>query len=276
MRTPPSSPLLTIEIQHKNFGQRAILGPLQLSIAQGEVVTLLGPSGCGKSTLLRMVAGLDPAYAGTIRIRGSAPAVHRADVGFIFQEPRLLPWLTVAENIGFDRGRAGARDPRTTALLAEIGLSDYAQAYPKHLSGGMAQRVAIARGLFNQPDLLLIDEPFSALDAFTRRRLQDLLLRLAERHQTTLLVVTHDIDEAAYLSDRVVVMGTQPGGIRGVLDNALARPRQRHDPALAHVENRILALLDAHLMTADDPALDAAAAPVRPRSVAWSSVQFAV
>ena len=239
------TPLLTIDIQNKTFGQRQILGKLQLNLAPGEIVSLLGPSGCGKSTLLRMVAGLDTAYDGTISIRGSAPATHRADVGFIFQEPRLLPWLTVAENIGFDCGRAGARDPRTRELLHEIGLSDYATAYPKHLSGGMAQRVAIARGLFSQPELLLIDEPFSALDAMTRRRLQELLLSLAARHQTTLLVVTHDIDEAAYLSDRIAVMGAHPGAIRTIVQNPLPRPRIRHAPELAQLNFGILALLDS-------------------------------
>ena len=141
----------------------------------------------------------------------ASPDPHRTcarRVGLIFQEHRLLPWLTVADNVAFDLGRGGGANPRVNDLLAEVGLLDFADAYPKQLSGGMAQRTAIARGLFTQPALLLLDEPFSAVDALTRLRLQDLLSSVASRHRTTLLLITHDITEAAYLSDRVVVLSS--------------------------------------------------------------------
>jgi sulfonate transport system ATP-binding protein len=136
-----------------------------------------------------------------VRIKGEAPRLHSREVGLIFQEPRLLPWLTVAENVAFELGRKGRNHPRVIELLAEVGLADFATAYPKQLSGGMAQRAAIARGLFTQPSLLLLDEPFSAVDAFTRRRLQDLLLSITGHHDTTLLMVTHDVNEVG-LSER--------------------------------------------------------------------------
>jgi len=166
------------------------------------------------------------------------------DIGLIFQEPRLLPWLSVAENVGFHHVRRGvaSHDPRIRELLQEVGLLDAINTLPKQLSGGMAQRAAIARGLFNQPRLLLLDEPFSAVDAFTRMRLQDLLLTLAAEHGFAVLLVTHDIDEAAYLSDRVLVMGE--GRIVNDLHIPLSRPRNRHASALAGARDQILKVLE--------------------------------
>jgi sulfonate transport system ATP-binding protein len=170
--------------------------------------------------------------------------LHSRDVGFIFQEPRLLPWLTVADNVGFDLGRGGGKHPRVQELLTEVGLSDFANAYPKQLSGGMAQRAAIARGLFSQPALLLLDEPFSAVDAFTRMRLQELLLSIAQRHGTTLLLVTHDVNESVYLSDRVLVFSSNPGRISGEVTVDVPRVRDRRHLRLARLESEVLTLLN--------------------------------
>jgi sulfonate transport system ATP-binding protein len=240
-----TTPLLDLAVLAKTFGTQRVIDHVAFQVKAGEVVSLVGPSGCGKSTLLRIIAGLDTQYAGQVRIHGEAPQLHSRHVGFVFQEPRLLPWLTVAENVGFDLGRAGAKHPRVQELLAEVGLADFAHAYPKQLSGGMAQRAAIARGLFTQPSLLLLDEPFSAVDAFTRMRLQDVLLSIAAHHGTTLLLVTHDVKEAVYLSDRVLVLGARPGRINGEVAVPLSRPRERRDPQLARLEGEVLNLLNA-------------------------------
>lgn len=256
-----SQPLLQLQVEEKRFRTHRVIDRVALDIRAGETVSLVGPSGCGKSTLLRIVAGLETDYAGRVQVKGAAPQLHSPDVGFIFQEPRLLPWLSVADNVGFDAGRHGGRHPRVRELLAEVGLAAFADAWPKQLSGGMAQRAAIARGLFAQPALLLLDEPFSAVDAFTRMRLQDLLLSVAAHHGTTLLLVTHDIDEAVYLSDRVVVMNGAPGRIAGEVAVPQPRPRDRRDPALARAEAEVLTLLDGGRQERLDTPADIAAAP---------------
>lgn len=232
-----STPLLDIRIERKSFAGATVLQNLGLRLAEREIVSLLGPSGCGKSTLLRIAAGLERDFSGRVL---------RADgaVAFVFQEPRLMPWLTVAENIGFADDRDYDRE-RVAQLIAEVGLEGFAEALPKQLSGGMAQRVALARGLYSRPRVLLLDEPFSAVDAFTRMKLQDLLLQLAEHHVIALLLVTHDVDEALYLSDRVLVMGSRPSGIRQELSVALPRPRDRRDPELARLKAE--ALTELHL-----------------------------
>jgi sulfonate transport system ATP-binding protein len=238
---PSFTPVLDLQVQRKLFGDSPVLGPLELRLQAGEIVSLLGPSGCGKSTLLRLVAGLDTAFTGTLRQRA-------AQVGFVFQEPRLMPWLSVADNIGFSDGRRFDRQ-RVMQLIADVGLTGFADTLPKALSGGMAQRVAIARGLYERPSLLLLDEPFSAVDAFTRFALQDLLLDLARRRRIALLVVTHDIDEALYLSDRVLVIGNRPGTVRRELSVPLAYPRDRRDARLADLRGQALeALQTAHVI----------------------------
>jgi sulfonate transport system ATP-binding protein len=224
-----SAPLLTLDVDSKHYGTRVVLDTLRLTVAPGEIVSLVGPSGCGKSTLLRIAAGLDLDYSGTLSLDGERLRGPSARVGVIFQEARLLPWLSVADNVGFAAGPHGGRDPRVTALLSEVGLAGHEQTLPKALSGGMAQRVALARGLFGAPELLLLDEPFSAVDAITRERLQALLLELAQRHATAVLLVTHDLDEALFVSDRVLLMAADPGRI--VAEHRLdqAHPRARDD-----------------------------------------------
>lgn len=239
--------LLDVHVRAKRFGDRLVLDNFSLELEAGEIVSLVGASGCGKSTLLRIVAGLDREHDGQVRLDGQAQHGIHSDIGFIFQEPRLLPWLTVAQNVGFDADARRASDPHVFTLLEEVGLAQVADALPKALSGGMAQRVAIARGLFNRPRLLLLDEPFSAVDAFTRMKLQELLLAIAREHGTTLLLVTHDVDEAAWLSDRVVVMGN--GRALDEVTITEQRPRHRRSPALADARNTILEILEgAHVV----------------------------
>ena len=250
---PAAEPLLQIERAEKLFGSRRVIDGLDLQICEGEIVSIVGPSGCGKSTLLRIIAGLDRDFGGSVSVLGHSPQLHSRDVGLIFQEPRLLPWLTIAGNVGFNRGRRGRDDPRIRELLEEVGLAEHATAWPKQLSGGMAQRAAIARGLFTQPRLLLLDEPFSAVDAFTRMRLQDLLLSVAAHHGTTLLMITHDISEAIYLSDRVLVLASRPAQLLGEVRVPLPRPRRRTHPMLGTLATDTMALLERTGTTSSSP-----------------------
>lgn len=223
---------LNIYVAQKKFADKVVLENACLSVYRGEVVSLIGASGCGKSTLLRIVSGLEHDYAGSVQLDGVKLSGVTRDIGFIFQEPRLFPWLNVADNVSFDIGRAGHDDARVAELLAEVGLTGFDKALPKQLSGGQAQRVAIARGLYTHPKVLLLDEPFSAVDAFTRIRLQDLLANIARVHGITVLLVTHDVDEAVFLSDRVVVIGNQPGTVVADIKIELSRPRARETQAL--------------------------------------------
>jgi len=242
--------LLEVHIDRKAYAHGPVLERLALELARGEVVVLVGASGCGKSTLLRIVSGLDADYEGRVRLDGQARHGIRPDIGMVFQEPRLLPWLSVADNIAFGHGPAtGANAARVRQLLEQIGLAGHASALPKQLSGGQAQRVAIARALFAQPPLLLLDEPFSAVDAFTRMKLQDLLLDVAARNRTALLLVTHDIDEAVYLGDRVLVLDRDPGRLRRAYRVTVPRPRDRRDARLAQVKSEVLTeLYDSHAL----------------------------
>ncbi|AZC37721.1 ABC transporter ATP-binding protein [Pseudomonas chlororaphis] len=228
--------LLDIQVERKTFAATTVLQDIHLQLQPREAVSLLGPSGCGKSTLLRIVAGLEKDFQGQLLSQTERLA-------FVFQEPRLMPWLTVEQNIGFSDDEHYDR-AWVAQLIEEVGLSGFAQALPKALSGGMAQRVAIARGLYSRPQVLLLDEPFSAVDAFTRMKLQDLLLQLAERHAIALLLVTHDVDEALYLSDRVLVMDNRPSSIRQELAVQLSHPRDRRDPLLARL--KALSLTELH------------------------------
>jgi len=215
-------------------------------IRLGEIVAIIGGSGCGKSTLLRAIAGLDRATTGTVTLDHTAITAPHAKIGIIFQEPRLLPWLSVADNIGFGLSElpANVRREKVARALARVGLTDKANAWPRELSGGQAQRVAIARALVPQPEVLLLDEPFSALDAFTRRDLQDHLLDLWNDTRPTLILVTHDVDEAVVLADRVLVMRPRPGRLFEEIKINLARPRDRNSPLFDNFKRRVLTALD--------------------------------
>jgi ABC-type nitrate/sulfonate/bicarbonate transport system ATPase subunit len=214
-----------------------------LSVAAGEMVSLVGPSGCGKSTLLRLLAGLDlptsgELWAGAERIEG--PSAQR---GLVFQDPNLFPWLTVRKNIQSGlvaRGVLREYRHEVDEFLRLVGLEPFANAYPHQLSGGMAQRVALARALVNHPRVLLLDEPLGALDAFTRMRMQDEVLRLWRARGTTMLLVTHDIDEAIYMCDRIVLMTPRPGRIERIIDVQLERPRQRNSAGFLALRAEIL------------------------------------
>lgn len=233
-----------LEVQgvSKVFGGVGAIAEASFHVAPGEIVSLVGPSGCGKSTLLRIVAGLERSFAGQILVEGVPVEGPGIRVGVVFQEPRLMPWLTVRENIGF--GVRGRVDQAEVAGLAEqVGLGPFLDSLPRQLSGGMAQRVAIARGLIARPALLLLDEPFSAVDAFTRMHLQDLLLEIAARRGITMLLVTHDVDEALYLSDRVVVMSPRPGRVETEISVGLSHPRDRRSTDLARLKSDVLTAL---------------------------------
>ncbi len=242
--------MLSLERVGKTYanGTEALDG-VSLTVAGGEIVALIGGSGCGKSTLLRIVAGLEPASLGSVAVDGEAVQAPHPRVGLVFQEPRLLPWLTVAQNIGFGI-EALTRDEqarRITSLLAKVGLAGYGDRWPRELSGGQGQRVAIARALAAEPSVLLLDEPFSALDAFTRQDLQDHLLALWAETRPTLLLVTHDIEEAMLLADRVIVMRPDPGRIAAEIAVSLPRPRDRRSPRFETEKLAVLAALDETL-----------------------------
>ncbi len=223
--------------------RRPALSNISLSVAAGELVSLIGPSGCGKSTLLRLLAGLDSADAGELLI-GSEPINQpSAERGLVFQDPNLFPWLTVRRNIQAGlvaRGVLREKREEVNEFMRLVALESFANAYPHHLSGGMAQRVALARALINHPKVLLLDEPLGALDAFTRMRMQDEVLRLWQARRTTMLLVTHDIDEAIYMSDRIMIMTPRPGRIDRTITVALDRPRQRSSPDFLRLRGEIL------------------------------------
>jgi sulfonate transport system ATP-binding protein len=230
-------------------GVRALDG-VSLEVAPGEILVIIGGSGCGKSTLLRAASGLDIATQGSVALDGSVIEAPHEKIGLIFQEPRLLPWLSVADNVGFGLSHLAKpeRAKRIATALERVGLTDKAGVWPRELSGGQAQRVAIARALITRPSVLLLDEPFSALDAFTRAELQDHLLDLWEEGRPILVLVTHDIEEALVLATRVVVMRAQPGRIAGILDVPLPRPRDRLSPAFEEQKRRVLRLFDSTLL----------------------------
>jgi len=223
--------------------RRLALGGISFSMAASELVSLVGPSGCGKSTLLRLIAGLDVPNSGELLIGNEKILGPSAERGLVFQDPNLFPWLTVRRNIEAGLAARGVlREKRNEVdeFMRLVGLEAFANAYPHHLSGGMAQRVALARALINHPKVLLLDEPLGALDAFTRMRMQDEVLRLWENRRTTMLLVTHDIDEAIYISDRILIMTQAPGRIDREIDIYLARPRDRTSNSFLRFRSEIL------------------------------------
>lgn len=232
---------LIFEHVSKGFpGCGLVLDKFDVTVPSGSFVSLVGPTACGKSTLLRLILGLDQPDEGRIRFEGDG-AECPSMCAIAFQEPRLLPWLTVRDNIKLVLNRHAA-DPagRITELLNLVELADFANAYPKVLSGGMAQRVSLARALANEPDVLLLDEPFSAVDALTRMRLQDALIRIYMGRPRTIVLVTHDIDEAILTSQQVIVLSTRPGRIVDIVEVKAQYPRDRADGDLFLLKTRIL------------------------------------
>lgn len=234
---------------NKHFGKGAtrvdVLRDVNLDIRAGEVLVLLGPSGCGKSTLLRLLAGLDSASEGLIEVDGSEVTGVDARCGFVFQEPRLLPWLNLKDNVQI--GARGKRsDQEIIELLASVGLAGFEKYLPRQVSGGMAQRTALARGLAGNPGVLLLDEPFAALDALTRLLMQDLLLEITSATGATVVLVTHDIDEALHLADRIVVLAERGRGIDEIVKVDHPRPRDRSHPGLAPLRTELLSKFGIH------------------------------
>lgn len=222
-----------------------VLTDVDLNISPGEIVALLGPSGCGKSTLLRLVAGLERATSGLVCVDRHEVSGIDPRCSVVFQEPRLLPWRTVAANVKLG-ARISAQASEVDEWLDLVGLEGFGRYIPRQISGGMAQRAALARALIGHPGVLLMDEPFAALDALTRMQMQDLLNDVVERIGTTVLLVTHDIDEALYLADRVVVLGQRGEGIVEIVDVPFSRPRNRSQPELAPLRIALLKRFGIH------------------------------
>ncbi len=227
---------------HKTNQEIVALSDVNLKIDKGEFVTIIGPSGCGKSTLLKIIAGLDLQFKGRVSIEEQVLTGPSIKQGFIFQEHRLFPWLTVEKNIAAD---LSLRDPdvqkKVSELIDIVRLKGFEKAYPRELSGGMLQRAAIARALLRDPDVLLLDEPFGALDAFTRTHLQDVLLDIWKKKGTTMILVTHDIDESVYLANRVVIMSPRPGKVSKVIPVNLPFPRKKASVSFQQVRQLVLA-----------------------------------
>ena len=247
----PARGALTISGLDKAFtigGQpRQILDGIDLAVRPGEFVSIVGASGCGKSTLLRLIVGLDADYSGEIRLDGERVHGTSLDRGIVFQDHRLFPWMTLEANIELALLNTNVPKARRRQLVADhialVNLTGFEQAYPHQLSGGMAQRAAIARALITEPKLLLLDEPLGALDALTRVHVQNELQRIWMRQRSTMVMVTHDVEEALYLGDRVIVMSPNPGRIRHIVDVDLPHPRDRRSPLLHRLKDEILAEL---------------------------------
>lgn len=244
----PASTALGIEGVGKHYLLEGkpleVLKDISLDIVQGEFVAIVGASGCGKSTLLRLIAGLDGQYDGQIIWHGTRVHEPSLDRGIVFQEHRLFPWMTVEQNISLAFEATSVpqaeRRERVCQQIAAVGLCGFETAYPHQISGGMSQRVAIARALVLRPQLLLLDEPFGALDALTRLKLQQELQRLWEKDGVTTVLVTHDVEEAVFLADRIVVMNSRPGTVRRVVRVPLARPRVRSSVEFQRIKEDVM------------------------------------
>ena len=223
------------------------LHDVSLDIRPGEFISIIGPSGCGKTTLLRLIAGLDKPQSGALSIDDSAITDVSPERGYVFQQGGLFPWLTVEGNIAYGlKARKVYKKKKESVgkYISMVGLDGFEKSYPHQISGGMAQRVAIARALINEPKALLLDEPMGALDSFTRADLQDKLLELWKQNNITMILVTHDIDEAIYLSDRIVIMTPRPGKISEIIDVTLPRPRHRGGVDFLAMRKKILELFE--------------------------------
>ena len=248
-----SEPVIKIRDLKKTFksnngGVIEAVAHVNFDISENDFVCIVGPSGCGKSTLLRMVAGLETITSGRITYRGEDVSKPRKEIGMVFQEYSLLPWRNVIDNVALGPEFLGVprqeRYDKAMDYLRIVGMEAFSHSFPHELSGGMRQRVAIIRALANDPDVLLMDEPFGALDAHTRILLQKELLRIWENHRKTILFVTHSVDEAIYLADRIMVMSARPGRIIDIIDVNMDRPRHRSDPIYGQLAEQILAVLE--------------------------------
>lgn len=241
--------ILSLEHVSKSFAKiehdtvTHALDDINLSLKKGEFVSLLGPSGCGKSTILRLVAGLIPPTQGQVMAEGKKIEKPGPDRGMVFQAPTLFPWLTVEDNVAFSlklKNDFKAGDTRVAKMIKMIGLENFKDDYPGQLSGGMAQRVALVRALIAEPNILLLDEPLGALDAFTRMNMQDEILKIWQERKQLILMVTHDVDEAIYMSTRVIVMTPNPGKIRDDINIELPYPRERASDEFIEYRKKIL------------------------------------
>lgn len=231
----------------KSFNDVHVLNNFSLDIEPGNFVSLIGPSGCGKSTLLRIIGGLEKSYEGTVVLDGEKITKAGSDRGFAFQGSNLFPWLTVKGNVAFGlKARKIYKEKKqdVTDIINLVGLKGFENSYPHQISGGMQQRASLARSLVGHPKVLLLDEPLGALDAFTRMNLQDEILRIKNENNMTMLMVTHDVDEAIYMSDKVVVMSARPSRVEAVIDINLPRPRVRVQDAFTLYRNKILDVLN--------------------------------
>ncbi|OXZ25078.1 ABC transporter ATP-binding protein [Finegoldia magna] len=221
------------------------LTDINMTIEDGEFVCIVGPSGCGKSTLLRLIAGLIVPTTGSITLGDKKVEGTDSDRGMVFQKPTLFPWLTVGENVGFSANlKKQNNEKEVDRLLEKVGLMEFKNSYPHQLSGGMAQRVSLIRTMINKPNVFLLDEPLGALDAFTRMNMQDELIKLWQENKHIMIMVTHDVDEAIYLSNKVVIMEPRPGRIKKILEINLDYPRNRTSKEFTDYRNEILETLN--------------------------------
>ena len=244
----------TLKVNNLNKGfasrnkQVQVLEDVNLTVQPGEFISIVGQSGCGKTTFLRLVVGLESDYQGDILLDGkrlNGPDLNR---GVVFQDHRLLPWLTVEKNVGMGLKKSGSAEARRTVQehIELVGLKGYEKHYPHQLSGGMSQRAAIARALVNRPEILMLDEPLGALDALTRMYMHQELERIWNREGITMIMVTHDVDEAIYLSDRIVIMSSRPGTIKKIVPVPLARPRDRAGFDFLRIKEEVLEEFNLH------------------------------
>lgn len=238
---------VTKKFEREDEESLVALNQVKLDIKAGQFISLIGPSGCGKSTLLRLIAGLDTATEGELLLDGEKITGTGYERGLVFQNPTLFPWLNIYDNIAFGlkaRGIYKESKDLVHEYIKLVGLEGFEKSYPHQLSGGMCQRASLARTLVGKPKVLLLDEPLGALDAFTRMNMQDEILRIWKEEQMTMIMVTHDVDEAIYMSDRVVVMSPRPAKVEKIIDVKLSRPRARSNPDFLNYRTQILKILN--------------------------------